>query len=167
MILDDFFGLVFIAPRTRSENSSRSRRSCSRSRSRRSDSSSGNSSAISSSGVAGLSASSSAFQRFRALSSSSLSHSRASASRLRVCLSRSRLSLDEPFDLSFFISVTLLLDAGSSTKEYSWFRKALASFSACLRAATSACPCFRFRGACWWTWFINACAAGVSGRPAA
>lgn len=46
------------------------------------------------------------------------------------------MSLAESFDLPFFISVTLLLDVESSTKEDSWSRRALASFSASLRAAT-------------------------------
>ena len=124
----NFLVLSLSRRRMHSENSSRFRRSCSRSCMRRSDLPSGNSSV--SSGVTGPSASSSAgaFAPYP----HRLSHSRASASRFRVCLSRLGLSLTEPFDLPFVILVTLLLDAGSSTKENSRFGRVLASFSAWL-----------------------------------
>ena len=49
---------------------------------------------------------------------------------VRLFLARSRFSLAELFDLSSSISVTPLLDVRSPTKENSWFRKALRSFSA-------------------------------------
>ena len=75
--------------------------------------------------------------------------SHASASCLQGCLSRSHLS--------FLNSVTPPGPGSRSmTKENCWLRRAFASSSACLRAAISICQCFRFRGACWWTWFIKA-----------